>query len=174
MTDQELKDLVASLAVAQAKTDAQIAKTNATLKSIGIQLGGISKNNGDVAEEFFYNTLRKKPVIAGIEFDSVNHNLLRSRGKLEKEFDIVLINGSSVALIEVKYKVHLNDVEQAEQQVGYYRELFPEHRDYRIYTGIAGMSVPASVADAARKRGQFVLKQVGKLIEVDAQAMRAF
>lgn len=39
MTDQELKDLVASLAIAQKETDRK-------LKSIGLQLGNMSKNQG--------------------------------------------------------------------------------------------------------------------------------
>ena len=63
MTDQELKDLVAGLAVAQAKTDVQLAATDAQLAKTGVKLdrlaelyGGVSSNQGSAAEEFFYYT----------------------------------------------------------------------------------------------------------------------
>ncbi|MEI6067981.1 MAG: hypothetical protein WCP96_11600 [Methylococcaceae bacterium] len=47
MTDDELKALVAGLAIAQKATDEK-------LERIGINLGNISKNQGDVAEELFF------------------------------------------------------------------------------------------------------------------------
>ena len=60
MTDDELKNLVASLAIdskvlreAQKQTDEQMKRTDEKLKSVGIQLGNMSKNQGDIAEEFF-------------------------------------------------------------------------------------------------------------------------
>jgi predicted AAA+ superfamily ATPase len=173
MTDQELKDLVASLAVKSDKLDMQLAKTDAKLDRIANMVGGISSNQGDVAEEFFYNSLRREPVIGGVRFDRVQANTLAgSKGK-EKEFDIVLVNGSSVALIEVKFKAHLADLEQAEKQVAQYRDIFPEHKNYTIYSGIAAFSVPPDVVDEAHKKGLFVLKQVGELVETDSMAMRA-
>lgn len=53
MTDQDLKDLVASLSVSQAKTDEQMKRTDEKLKRIGLRLGSTSNNQGDVAEEYF-------------------------------------------------------------------------------------------------------------------------
>ena len=63
MTDDELKELVASLAVnskhlhaAQKKTDEQIKRNDNILTDklnrMGITLGNITHNQGDVAEEF--------------------------------------------------------------------------------------------------------------------------
>jgi hypothetical protein len=54
MTDNELKALVAGLAVAQKATDEQMKRTDEKLERIGINRGNISKNLGDVAEEFFF------------------------------------------------------------------------------------------------------------------------
>jgi hypothetical protein len=194
MTDQELKDLVASLAVksdrldaAQLKTDAQLAKTDAQLAKTDAQLaktsakldklatiiGGMSANQGDVAEEFFYNSLLANPIIGGISYDRVQANTLAGKKGKQKEFDLVLVNGNSVALIEVKYKAHLSDLEQAQAQVQQYRDLFPEHSRYAIYSGIAALSIPDEVIQGAHEKGLFVLKQVGDIMQIDGQAMRA-
>ncbi len=153
MTDQELKDLVASLAVSQNRTDVQLAKTiatvdglgarvdrisaatehldarmdkaAATVESVGKQLGGIGRNQGDVAEEFFYNSLCEKPQLGAIVFDNVVANMEAGRPGHQAEFDIVLNNGASVAVIEVKYKVHPSDLEHAQDNLARYRVMFP-------------------------------------------------
>jgi len=85
MTDDELKELVASLAIDQkeltkkmAQTDEQIAQlresqkeTNETLKRVGIDFGNMTKNQGFVAEEFFFNSLLDNPHLGGIHFDDI-------------------------------------------------------------------------------------------------------
>lgn len=53
MTDDELKALVASLAVSQDRTDEQMKHTDKKLERLGITLGNVTNNQGDVAEEFF-------------------------------------------------------------------------------------------------------------------------
>jgi hypothetical protein len=209
MTDQELKDLVASLAVAQAKTDEQLAKTDAQMAKTDAQLaktgakldrlaelygaasgkqdtfdtkldrlaelyGGVSSNQGSAAEEFFYNSLSANPVLGDIKFDRVSANVNVSTKKKQAEFDIVMLNGSSVAVIEVKYKVHPADLEKAEKTLKRYREFYPEHKSYALYGGIAGFSVPPDVVKAAKEKGLIVLKRKGDVLTADAKGMRTF
>jgi hypothetical protein len=201
MTDQELKDLVAGLAVAQAKTDAQMAKTDAQLAknseeikammrrvdsvcaridsvcarvdSVCAQLGGMANNQGDVAEEFFFHALDRNPVIGGVKFDRVEqHILVGSRG-CQTEFDLLLYNGNSLAIIEVKHKVHPKALEQLQQQIARHRECFPEYAHYALYAGIAGMSIPSEVSNEAHEKGFFVLRQQGDVMLVDTEYMRS-
>jgi hypothetical protein len=199
MTDQELKDLVASLAVKSDRLDAQQAKTGAELadlaralaqgqaqtrseveetarvvKEVSRRMGSMASNQGDVAEEFFYNTLFDKPEVGGIRFDRVLRNIGGGKPGHQAEFDVVMHNGSSMAIIEVKYKAHTNDVEQVERQLERYRDIFPEYKDYKLYGGLAGFSVPEDVAQAARDKGLFVLKRKGELMEAETQSMKAF
>ena len=53
-------------------------------------LGGVSNNQGKVAEEFFYNTLREHPVLLGETFDTTDKNITRSVQKIQEEYDILL------------------------------------------------------------------------------------
>jgi hypothetical protein len=199
MTDQELKDLVASLAVKSDRLDAQLAQTQGevaetsrvikeigirmdaestetsrVIKEVGRRMGSMASNQGDVAEEFFYNTLFDKPEVGGIRFDRVLRNIGGGKPGHQAEFDVVMHNGSSMAIIEVKYKAHTNDVEQVERQLERYRDIFPEYKDYKLYGGLAGFSVPEDVAQAARDKGLFVLKRKGELMEAETQSMKAF
>ncbi len=181
MTDQELKDLVAGLAVAQAKNEAKSAKAEAKWEKTAAQfdtmkrmLDGVSNNQGSVAEEYFYKSLSKCPSLGGIQFDRVTPNLIRATSKGEKsEFDVVLVNGNSVAVVEVKYKAHLNDLEQVQAQLKRFRVACPEFKNYALYGGIAALSMPEAVAEEALAQGLFVLSREGRSLHVQDKAMRA-
>ena len=167
MTDKELKELVASLAVSQAKTDEK-------LNRLSELYGGVSSNQGSAAEEFFFNSLTANPEVGGIKFDRILPNVQINTKTKQGEFDIVLVNGNSVAVVEVKYKVHPSDIAKATKNLKRYREFYPEHKNYKLYGGIAGFSVPPDAVKAAKEQGLFVLKRVGEVLKTDAKEMRVF
>jgi len=182
MTDQELKDLVASLAVSQLelteqikenakemkenakKTDEQMKKTDEKLERMGIHLGNISNNQGDVAEEYFVNSLKNRLKIGDIEFDLLLSGVELKTKKIRDEFDILLVNGNTLALIEVKYKVHPNLIEKLPTKIEHLR-LMPSYKNYKIYAGVAGFNVPEDVISLAKEKGYFVLQRKGDIIE---------
>jgi hypothetical protein len=65
----------------------------------------------------------------------------------------------------------MNDLDQVEQKIADYRSLRPEHKDFKLYPGF---SVPQDVVKEAHKRGLFVLKRSGDMIEADTASMKAF
>ena len=200
MTDQELKDLVAGLAVKSDRIDAQLAEINREgvearreqkgrdayldalmaanaelmaessrkLDKVAALVGNIGQNQGAVAEEFFFNSLQAKPMLGGVQYDEVIDNLKGYSGKLRGEYDVVMVNGKSVALIEVKYVVYPDDITKTIKGIENYRTFFPQHKDFDVYGAIAGFKVPNEVAEAAKQQGLMVLKRVGDVMEVDA------
>ncbi len=180
MTDDELKALVAGLAVAQDRTDAQLAKTDAQLAKTDAQLartdakldrlaamyGGVGNNQGAVAEEFYYNSLKADPVLDGMRFDFVDRNVTRSRAGLEDEFDLLLVNGRAVFVVEVKYKAHERDLGRLlDEKAPNFRRLFPEHAERRQRWGLATFHIHEGLKRAALERGVSVLQRRGDLIE---------
>ena len=192
MTDQELKDLVASLSVnqdraerEQVKRDAHLdahldaliaanvanaalmAESSRKLDKVAALVGNIGQNQGAVAEEFFFNSLQAKPMLGGVQYDEVIDNLKGYSGKLRGEYDVVMVNGKSVALIEVKYVVHPDDITKTIKGIENYRTFFPQHKDFDVYGAIAGFKIPDEVGEAAKQQGLMVLKRVGDAMEVD-------
>ncbi len=116
MTDDELKALVASLAVGNKElresqrqtdeqmklTDEQMRRTDEKLERVGLTLGNIGRNQGDVAEEFFYNSLINDLHLGDIAFEDITKNMEKHRGKIQEEYDLFLTNGKAIAVIEVK------------------------------------------------------------------------
>lgn len=173
MTDQELIDLVASLAVGQAKTDAQLAKTDAQLAKTDKKLdrlaemyGGIGENQGHAAEEFFYNSLKAKPELNGVMYDFIEKNVTRCKSGVEREFDILLVNGHDVSIIEVKYRAHPSDVVKLiEKQARDFKFLFSQYENYNVHLVLAALSMDDEVKQLALESGVTVLQRKGDLIE---------
>ena len=180
MTDQELKDLVASLALAQrktdeqlvktdaqlAKTDARQAKTEATVEKLARMYGGVANNQGLVAEEFYYNSFKHNPVLQGIHFDSVYKNLTNNSHGIEDEYDILLLNGRDVFIIEVKYKAHPRDLQTLiRKKAVNFRTLFPHYQDHHLHLGLASFYIDDETKQSALDQNVTVLQRKGDVIE---------
>lgn len=174
MTDQELKDLVASLAVAQARTELVLNQLTQSIKDTRSEVDGVGKSQGMVAEEFYANSLTLNPQIGKLKFDQVMTDIKVGKGHDNAQFDVIMINGNSAAIVEVKYRAQIKTIAQLEQQMIEFRTRLPIYDKFKLYGGIAGFSVPDNVVQAAHDKGYFVLKRTGDAFAVDAQGMKAF
>jgi Holliday junction resolvase-like predicted endonuclease len=166
MTDDELRELVASLALAQVKTDAQLAKTDAKLNKLAEMYGGVGNNQGRVIEEFYYNSLKHNPVLNGIQFDFIEKNVTRSKGGIEEEYDLLLVNGQEIYIVEVKYRLHPKDIERmVGRKLTNFKKLFPEYQNYRIHLALATFAVEDDVKQLALDNGVTLLQRRGDVIE---------
>ena len=180
MTDQELKDLVASLAINSQKTDKQLQKTDEQLqktdkkleklleshKRLGKMVGGVSNSQGDVAEEFFYNSLANTLQLGGIQYDEIIQNMHKKRGDVEDEYDILLVNGKDVAIIETKYKAHQKDLQRLlKTKYTNFKKLYPEYKDFNKHLALASFHINDEVKQEALDSRVIVLQRKGQLIE---------
>jgi hypothetical protein len=153
----------------------KFAKTDKTLEKLGIKVGGMDDNIGHHAEQYFQDILAETLTFGGIKYDEMIPNITHRSKKGEIEFDIALVNGKSVAIIEVKNRIHPNDVRKfAEERIDKFRIFFPEFKKHKAYLGIAGFSFSRAVLEEAKKYGMGVIKQVGKGLEIKADNLRAY
>jgi len=188
MTDNELKELVASLAVSnkelrdsQKETDTQIKELSVSQKETGVQLketgrkldkiakmiGGVSKSQGDVAEDFFYNSFIKDNHLGELSFDDITKNMAKHRGKTQEEYDIFLTNGESIAIIEVKYKAHTDDIKKLTRKFDNFKKLFPIYKDYKLYGAMASFYFNQDTKDELLNAGYFIVERSGDLIKTE-------
>jgi ribosomal protein L9 len=203
MSDQELKDLVASLAISQKatdeqmkelqrkidkvaslygnvsqnqeKTDEQMRELQRKIDKVASLYGNISQNQGDVAEEFFYNSLSQNLKLGSVKFEDIAENIHKHRGNTQEEYDIVMSNGDSIGIVEVKYKAHPSDIEKLKRKMQNYKLLFPRDKDFKLYGAIAGFYVPQDAIEKAKDEGFFVLKRSGNLIDnLNSENLRVY
>jgi len=166
-TDRQLKETDRQLK----ETDRQLKETDSYLRDkfsdLKEYVGGIGRNNGDVAETYFYETLANTMRIGEIDFDIIEKNVSKKnkRQNLEGEYDIILTNSESIALVEIKYKLHPNDIDKlVHKKIPVFKKLFPEKKAYKLYVVVAGLTIPADSKKMAFNHGFFVLTQgAGKL-----------
>jgi predicted glycoside hydrolase/deacetylase ChbG (UPF0249 family) len=175
-----MAEAFARLAAQQAATEAQMQLTSRKVDALtestqrmGEQLGGIANNQGSVAEEFFFNSLLDQPQIRPFTFTKVISNHLVGFKGQQTEFDLVLVNGDSVVVVEVKYKLHPAHIDRLTQQIATFKRLSPEFSSYSVYGALAGFSAPQAVIHAAAARGYMVLQRKGGQLVSHAEGLRA-
>jgi len=160
------KRLEASLEASQKNSDKQIKETQETLKRVTKLVGNISNNQGDIAEEFFYNSLKVKPSLAGINYDFIDKNVTRRKDKIEDEYDILLVNGKDIAIIETKYKAHQKDIDRLiNKKYENFKKLYPEYKDYNHHLGLASFYINDDVKDKALNNNVILLQRKGDIVE---------
>ena len=155
------------------ETDRQMKETDRKLDKIGVQIGGMANNQGYFAEEYFFNSFEKgKRNFFGEKFDEITKNL---KGlKTKDEFDIVMLNGQSVGIVEVKYKAHENDVPEVLGKANAFRANFTDYQNHKIYLGLATMAFYPELEKVCQESGIAIIKQAGDTVVINDKHLKAF
>jgi hypothetical protein len=112
----------------------------------------------------------------GQEYDTFDYSKKRKskRDKLQGEFDIVMYNCNSIAIIEIKYKAREKDFEQLMKQPSIFKQLHPEYANFDIYLGLAAFHFDIGVEEEIIKQGIAVVKQVGDSVVINDEHLKVF
>jgi hypothetical protein len=157
---EESQEKIASdLKASQEKSDRRLDK-------VAKLVGNISNNQGDIAEEFFWNTLSSNPILAGIKYDFSTKNAHKRVGDIEDEYDILLVNGKDIAIIETKYKAHTSDIQKlVNKKYKNFKKLYPEYKEYNHHLGLASFNINEDVKEEAMNNSVILLQRKGDIIE---------
>ena len=136
-------------------------------------VGNMGRTQGRIAEEFFHAALRKTPRIGALEFDDVRANVTVDRKGRSAEYDLILTNGGLVAVVEVKHKLRLRDVEHIRKKLApNFRFLFPEWRARELLLAVAYITASPGALPTAREYGYAVLSPDGQKARADVSCVR--
>ena len=178
-TDRQMQETdrrMQETAIRMQETDRLFKESNERLSKLGKYLGGVSNSNGEMAEEYFYSAFKTDKTFANEKFDKVRRNLAYNNGEQEAEFDLVLFNGKSAALIEVKYNAKPDNisVEKMISRVEIFKTLSPKCKNFNIYLGVAAMSFKKGLEAELHQAGIATIKQVGKKMVVCDKDVKVF
>lgn len=149
------------------ESDKKFEKSAREWEEIKKELGGIGKGNGEIAEDYFYDTLSANMEVAGMKFDYIDRNNHRKRNNTEAEFDIILYNNYKVLVVEVKYRFRYNYIRDFYQEkLKRFRTLFPEYKNYKLYGAIAAFTFDKDVKKEAAEFGFYVFSQHNEKFKV--------
>jgi hypothetical protein len=147
-------------------------------KNMNEALGRWGNNHGAYAEEYFYNTIEKNHTnFFGEKFDDIMKNLKtdgKFNGKIRDEYDIVLVNGKSIGIVEVKFKAHKEQIPKVINKAATFRENFPKYAGHKIYLGLAAMTFDGDVEAKLADEGIAVIKQVGDAMVINDKCLKVF
>jgi len=145
------------------------------MKKLDERYGSFSNNIGEFAEEYFFNSFEDgKKNFFGEEFDDIERNVKGLKQIVKDEYDIVMLNGTSVAIVETKFKAHVNDLPDVIKKAETFRINHPQYANHRIFLGLASMSFYADLEKKCAKEGIAVIKQVGDNVVIIDEQLKVF
>ena len=167
-TPESVWAILKEVSLSQKETDRQIKELQKTV-------GGITNNQGSFAEEYFFNSFESgKTNFFGEKFNEIAKHLKNRWQGIEDEYDIVLYNHTSVAIIEVKYKAHTKDIPVVLKKAETFRILFPHYKDFKVYLGLASMSFYPELEQECTEQGIAVIKQVGDTVVINDEKLKVY
>jgi len=143
------------------------------MKKLEKQIGGIGNNNGLIAEEYFFNSFENgQKNFFGEKFDDIRKNV---KGlKIDDEYDILLINGQYIGIVEIKYKAHENDIPKILKKAETFRANFTDYKDQKVYLGLATMAFYPDLENECIKNGIAIIKQVGDTVVIYDEHLKKY
>ena len=157
MTDDELKQLVAGLAIAQKETEKrfketakQSKETNKQLKELGKQIGGLGKKFGSFTEGLALPSMTKI-LRERFKMEVISPSVRVSKNGVDAEIDVLAYANSAineVYVVEVKSHLREEAISQLNSLMANFKTLFPEHKDKKLY----GIIAAVDISEALKKR----------------------
>jgi len=171
-TFDDIRAILYEMTQAQEKSRADSDKR---MKKIEEAMGSWANNHGFFAEEYFFNSFENnKQNFFGERFDEIEKNVKGIKKGYKDEYDILLINGKSIGIVEVKFKAHENDVPQILRKAETFRINFPEYKEHKIYLGLATMVFYPELEQKCINEGIAVIKQVGDSVVINDEHLKVF
>ena len=181
MSDQELKDLVASLAIAQKEMTEQIkqsdekiataraeldqrmaaskAEVDKQIKQTQKQLGELGNKWGTFTEGMAIASSIKKILRDKFNIPVISRNVEKRVNGESIEMDAFGYENSTVntaVIVEIKSHLREDAIEQIERTMEDFPRFFPDHADKKLYVIIACVHAPDNIKNLLCKKGIYL------------------
>ena len=135
-----------------------------------------SPYQGFFSDEYFFKAIRKgETAFLGEKYDKwIKTAIIEEDNKLKSEKDLILINGKSVAIIEIKYNAHDKHIDRMFKKARLFRGRFPEYQNRNIYLGLSSLIFDECIEDRCRENGIAIIKQVGDAVVINDYNLKMY
>ena len=160
MTDEELKDLVASLAIDRKEAEKRSKAVDKQLKELGKQIGGLGEKFGSFTEGLALPSMTKI-LRERFKMEVISPSVRVSKNGIDAEIDVLAYSNSSINeayVVEVKSHLREEAITQLNTLMGNFRALFPEHNDKKLYGIIAAVDMSEMLKKRVLEAGFYVAR----------------
>lgn len=168
MTDQELRDLVASVVKTQAETAEQMKVTDRKLQETGMQIKQVGKQIGELGNRFgSFTEGMALPSMEKILREQFGINDISPRRKAFRnghtlEIDVFAYDSTGekkdVYLVEIKSRLTEDAIKQMQNTIAEFPKFFRDLADHKIYGIIAAVDIPANLRAEVLKQGFYLAR----------------
>jgi hypothetical protein len=177
MTDDELKQLVASLAINQQKMaeEAELSRQKTAkenekaMKELRQQIGGIANKFGSFTEGLALPSMTKI-LRERFKMEVISPSVRVSKDGIDAEVDVLAYANSKineVYVVEVKSHLREEAITQLNTLMGNFRTLFPEHSNKKLFGIIAAVDISEMLKKLVLESGFYVARIQDETFSLD-------
>jgi len=151
------------------ETDRRMQETERLMKETFQKMGELGNRFGELAEHLVAPGIKDKFKELNFNFEQISqdHTITDSSGRCIAEVDIMLENGETVMVVEVKAKPLQKDVDEHLSRIEILRCRADARLDKRKFQGaLAGAIMKEGVRDYAHKAGLYTIEPTGETIKI--------
>ncbi|MDR1483431.1 MAG: OmpH family outer membrane protein, partial [Planctomycetaceae bacterium] len=154
------------------KYDEDINRTTLSVNRLTENMGGISNRFGEMVEHLVAPNIADRFNELGYEFKGISRGgiEIRENGQVVAEVDILLENGKTVTVVEVKAKPTKHDIRRHFKRMQIVRRWYCEqyvNTNKEFIGAVAGAIFPDHVKQFAIETGFYVIAQTGDTVKID-------
>ena len=176
-TERQRKENERYLTEKFAETEQLIKENAERMKELQQTVGGWSNSHGFFAEEYFINSFKKgEKKFLGEKFDKFMDHVkpVPKKDGFEDEYDMMLINGNSVGIIEAKFKLRQKNIPQILRKAETFRVNCHEYAHLNVYLGVAALTFDPVAEKECIDKGIAIIKQVGDTVVILDEHLKVF
>jgi len=178
MSWDDIKALIAELAVQSKETDRKFQETEAQMREtdrkmrevfkrfddLSCRFGDLGNRLGDFVESMVEPALVGLFRARGLDVSEVHRRVTSHRGGEAIEIDLLVVDGDTAVAVECKSRLTKEEVERHVERMNKFKRLLPKYADMRIHGAVAGMVVDEDAIQAAQAAGLWVLAKSGETV----------
>ena len=145
------------------ETALQMKDTDRRLKKLDYMFTG---HWGKLMEALTAGGLRSALEERNIQVTGISPNAERVYKDERREFDLIATNGEELVVVEVKTTLKLKQVQYFLENIGSFKNYFPEYKDKKVYGAVAYLKSNDGASGYAERKGLFILNPVGNIVKI--------
>jgi hypothetical protein len=146
------------------ETDRKFQETRELLDRLSRRFGDLGNRLGEFVEAMVEPALVDLFRARGLDVSEVYRRVTSRRGGESIEIDLLVVDGDTAVAVECKSRLTREEVERHVERMNKFKRLLPKYADMQIHGAVAGMVVDEDAIEAAQATGLWVLAQSGEIV----------